>query len=125
MLWETYLPPFKATIDAGVATFMNSFNDINGTPATANKYIQRDILKGKWNFQGFVVSDWGSIGEMIAHGYCKDGKEAAEKAVLAGSDMDMESNAYHNNLAQLVNENKVPISQFGNEAMNLLCIFIP
>jgi beta-glucosidase len=68
MLWETYLPPFKAAVDAGAATFMNSFNDINGIPATANAYIQRDILKGKWKFQGFVVSDWGSIGEMIAHG---------------------------------------------------------
>lgn len=110
MLWETYLPPFKATVDAGVATFMNSFNDINGIPATANKYIQRDILKGKWDFQGFVVSDWGSIGEMIAHGYSKDSKDAAEKAILAGSDMDMESNAYRYNLAQLVNENKVPMS---------------
>lgn len=110
MLWETYLPPFKAAVDAGAATFMNSFNDINGIPATANKYIQRDILKGKWNFKGFVVSDWGSIGEMIAHGYCKDGKEAAEKAILAGNDMDMESNAYRNNLAQLIKENKVPIA---------------
>ncbi|MBY0487478.1 MAG: glycosyl hydrolase, partial [Flavobacteriaceae bacterium] len=77
MLWETYLPPFKAAVDAGAATFMNSFNDINGIPATANAYIQRDILKGKWNFKGFVVSDWGSIGEMIAHGYSKDGQEAA------------------------------------------------
>jgi len=120
MLWETYLPPFKATVDAGVATFMNSFNDINGIPATANKYIQRDILKGKWNFQGFVVSDWGSIGEMIAHGYCKDGKEAAEKAVLAGSDMDMESNAYHHNLAQLVKENKVPISVIDEAVKRIL-----
>ncbi len=110
MMWETYLPPFKAAVDANVATFMNAFNDINGIPATANAYIQRDILKGKWNFQGFVVSDWGSIGEMIAHGYCKDSKEAAEKAILAGSDMDMESNAYRFNLAQLVAENKVPIS---------------
>ncbi|MEY2630199.1 MAG: hypothetical protein RLZZ469_1096 [Bacteroidota bacterium] len=110
MLWETYLPPFKAAVDANVATFMNAFNDINGIPATANKYIQRDILKGKWNYQGFVVSDWGSIGEMVAHGYCKDNKEAAEKAILAGSDMDMESNAYRFNLAQLVAENKVPIS---------------
>jgi beta-glucosidase len=110
MLWETYLPPFKAAVDAGAATFMNSFNDINGIPATANKYIQRDILKGKWNFQGFVVSDWGSIGEMIAHGYTKNSSEAAEKAVLAGNDMDMESNAYRNNLAQLVKDNKVPIS---------------
>lgn len=110
MLWETYLPPFKAAVDANVATFMNAFNDINGIPATANKYIQRDILKGKWNYQGFVVSDWGSIGEMVAHGYSKDNKEAAEKAILAGSDMDMESNAYRFNLAQLVAENKVPIS---------------
>jgi len=110
MLWETYLPPFKAAVDANVATFMNAFNDIDGIPATANKYIQRDILKGKWNYQGFVVSDWGSIGEMVAHSYCKDNKEAAEKAILAGSDMDMESNAYRFNLAQLVAENKVPIS---------------
>lgn len=110
MLWETYLPPFKAAVDANVATFMNAFNDINGIPATANKYIQRDILKGKWNYQGFVVSDWGSIGEMVAHGYCNDNKEAAEKAILAGSDMDMESNAYRFNLAQLVAENKVPMS---------------
>lgn len=120
MLWETYLPPFKATVDAGVATFMNSFNDINGIPATANKYIQRDILKGKWNFQGFVVSDWGSIGEMIAHGYCQDGKEAAEKAVLAGSDMDMESNAYRNHLAQLVSENKVPMSVVDDAVKRIL-----
>ncbi len=110
MLWETYLPPFKAAVDAGAATFMNSFNDINGIPATANKYIQRDILKGKWGFKGFIVSDWGSIGEMVAHGYSKDGKEAAQAAILAGNDMDMESNAYRNNLAQLVKENKVPIA---------------
>lgn len=110
MLWETYLPPFKAALDAGAATFMNSFNDINGIPATANKYLQRDILKGKWNFKGFVVSDWGSIGEMTAHGYAKDVKEAAQMAIMAGNDMDMESNAYRNNLAQLVKENKVPIA---------------
>jgi beta-glucosidase len=110
MLWETYLPPFKSALDAGAATFMNSFNDINGIPATANKYIQRDILKGKWNFKGFVVSDWGSIGEMIAHGYSKDGKEAAYSAITAGSDMDMESNAYRNNLEQLVKEKRVSIT---------------
>ncbi|RZJ30259.1 MAG: glycosyl hydrolase [Flavobacterium sp.] len=106
-LWETYLPPFKAALDAGAATFMNSFNDINGIPATGNKYIQRDILKGKWNFNGFVVSDWNSIGEMVAHGYCADLKDAANAAMTAGSDMDMESNAYRNNLSQLVKEGKV------------------
>lgn len=104
---ETYLPPFKAAAEAGVATFMNSFNDINGIPATANRYILRDLLKGQWNYQGFVVSDWGSIGEMVPHGYAKDNKEAAEKAILAGSDMDMESRAYMAELPKLVQEGKV------------------
>lgn len=107
MLWETYLPPFKAALDAGVSTFMNSFNDINGIPASGNKYILKDILKGKWNFKGFVVSDWGSIGEMVAHGYAKDKNEAALLAINAGTDMDMESNSYRENLAQLVKEKKI------------------
>nr|WP_314897527.1 glycoside hydrolase family 3 N-terminal domain-containing protein [uncultured Flavobacterium sp.] len=120
MLWETYLPPFKAALDAGAATFMNSFNDLNGIPATGNKYLQRDILKGKWNFQGFVVSDWGSIGEMINHGYVKDSKEAALAAITAGSDMDMESNAYRYNLAQLVKEKKVPIALIDDAVKRIL-----
>lgn len=119
-LWETYLPPFKAAVDAGAATFMNSFNDINGVPATGNSHIQRDILKGKWNFSGFVVSDWGSIGEMIAHGYVKNGKEAAYAAIMAGSDMDMESNAYRNNLKQLVEEGKVPNSILDDAVRRIL-----
>lgn len=120
MLWETYLPPFKAALDAGAATFMNSFNDLNGIPATGNKYLQRDILKGKWNFKGFVVSDWGSIGEMINHGYVKDSKEAALAAITAGSDMDMESNAYRYNLAQLVKEKKVPIALIDDAVKRIL-----
>lgn len=107
---DTYLPPFKAAVEANVATFMNSFNDINGIPATANKYIQRDILKKQWDFKGFVVSDWGSIGEMIAHGYAKDSYDAAMKAIIAGSDMDMESRCYRDNLKQLVQDGKVDIS---------------
>jgi len=104
---ETYLPPFKAAAEAGVATFMNSFNDISGIPATANKYIQRDLLKGKWNYKGFVVSDWGSIGEMVPHGYAKDANEAAERAIQGGSDMDMESRVYMAELPKLVKEGKV------------------
>lgn len=120
MLWETYLPPFKAALDAGAATFMNSFNDLNGIPATANKYLQRDILKGKWNFQGFIVSDWGSIGEMINHGYVKDSKEAALAAIIAGSDMDMESNSYRYNLAELVKEKKVPIELIDDAVKRIL-----
>ncbi|HET6767387.1 MAG TPA: beta-glucosidase BglX, partial [Chitinophagaceae bacterium] len=106
-LHEVYLPPFKAALDAGAATFMNSFNDLNGIPATANKYLQRDILKGEWKFKGFIVSDWGSVGEMINHGYAKDNKDASMLATIAGSDMDMESRSNIQHLAQLVKEGKV------------------
>ncbi|WET04642.1 glycoside hydrolase family 3 N-terminal domain-containing protein [Flavobacterium sp. YJ01] len=120
MLLETYLPPFKAALDAGAATFMNSFNDINGIPATGNAHLQRDILKGKWNFQGFVVSDWGSIGEMVAHGYSKDLKEAAYAAITAGSDMDMESNAYRKHLAELVKEGRVSIDLVDDAVRRIL-----
>ena len=120
MLWETYLPPFKAALDAGAATFMNSFNDLNGIPATANVHLQRDILKGKWNFQGFVVSDWGSIGEMVPHGYSKDLKAAALAAITAGSDMDMESNAYRYNLAELVKEGKVSVDLIDDAVKRIL-----
>ncbi|GAB1345601.1 glycoside hydrolase family 3 N-terminal domain-containing protein [Cloacibacterium normanense] len=119
-LHETYLPPFKAVSDMGVATFMNSFNDINGIPATGNKYIQRDLLKGVWNFQGFVVSDWGSIGEMIPHGFAKDNKDAALKAIIAGSDMDMESRSYTNHLAELVKEGKVDIQLVDDAVRRIL-----
>lgn len=120
MLFETYLPPFKAALDAGAATFMNSFNDLNGIPATGNAHLQRDILKGKWNFQGFVVSDWGSIGEMVAHGYSKDLKAAAYSAITAGSDMDMESNAYRYNLAALIKEGKVSIDLVDDAVKRIL-----
>lgn len=106
---ETYLPPFKAASDAGVATFMNSFNDINGIPASGNHYILKDLLKGKWSFKGFVVSDWGSFGEMVNHGYAKDGADAAQKALLAGSDMDMESRVFMDHLPKLVKDGKVDI----------------
>jgi len=119
-LWEIYLPPFKAAADAGVGTFMNSFNDLNGTPATGNSYLQRDILKGTWKFKGFVVSDWGSIGEMINHGYAKDNYEAAQEAITAGSDMDMESRSYINNLAKLVADKKVPVSLIDDAVRRIL-----
>jgi len=119
-LYEAYLPPFKAAADEGVATFMNAFNDLNGVPATGSKFLQRDILKKRWNFKGFVVSDWGSIGEMIQHGYAKDNYEAALKAITAGSDMDMESRSYKNNLAQLVNDGKVDIKLVDDAVRRIL-----
>ncbi len=117
---EVYLPPFKAAADAGAATFMNSFNDLNGIPATGNKYLQRDILKGEWKFKGFVVSDWGSIGEMIQHGYAKDNYDAAFLAANAGSDMDMESRSYTQHLARLVKEGKVKMSVIDDAVRRIL-----
>ncbi len=120
LLWKVYLPPFKAALDAGVATFMNSFNDLNGVPATGNKYLQRDILKGKWGFNGFVVSDWASVGEMVKHGYAKNVYEAALAAITAGSDMDMESRCYKNNLALLVKDEKVPTELIDDAVKRIL-----
>jgi beta-glucosidase len=119
-LWEVYLPPFKAAADAGAATFMNSFNDLNGVPASGNSYLQRDILKGKWKFKGFVVSDWGSIGEMVQHGYAKDKYDAAQKALTAGSDMDMESRSYTDNLSKLVKEGKLSTSLIDDAVRRVL-----
>jgi beta-glucosidase len=106
-LYNIVLPPFKAATDAGVRTMMNSFNILNGVPATGNSFLQRDILKGKWKFDGFVVSDWASVREMIAHGFAKDGADATAKAVIAGSDMDMESHLYVEELVKLVKNGKV------------------
>ncbi len=106
-LHNMVLPPFKAAVDADVKTLMNSFNELNGVPVTASKYLQRDILKGKWNFDGFVISDWASINEIIAWGHAANKKEAALLAATAGSDMDMEGYVYVKELANLVNEGTI------------------
>lgn len=106
-LHNIVFPPFKAAVDADVKTFMNSFNELNGVPATGNSYLQRDILKGKWDFNGFVVSDWASIAEMIHWGHAKDKTSAATLAVNAGSDMDMESYIYINELVDLIKKGTV------------------
>ncbi|MFV8367303.1 beta-glucosidase BglX [Flavobacterium sp. XS1P27] len=120
VLQNTIFPPFKAAVDAGVRTFMNSFNELNGIPATGNGYLQREVLKRDWKFDGFVVSDWGSINEMISHGYAKDTKHAAEIAINAGSDMDMESSAYVEHLEALVKEGKVKESDIDDSARRIL-----
>ncbi len=120
LLNEIYLPPFKAAADAGVATFMNSFNTINGVPATGNAYLQRDILKGDWKYKGFVVSDWGSIKEMVPWGFAKNINQAAEKAIIAGSDMDMESEAYKKELENLVKSGKVDIKYIDEAVKRIL-----
>ncbi|HEY0944162.1 MAG TPA: beta-glucosidase BglX [Opitutaceae bacterium] len=101
-LHNVVLPPFHAAARAGVATFMNSFNEIGGVPATASARLQREILKGAWGFQGFVVSDWGSIDELVQHGVARDEAEAARLAITAGSDMDMCSEAYIASLGRAI-----------------------
>lgn len=121
-LYNIVLPPFEAAVQAKVSTVMNSFNELDGVPATGNSFLQRDILKGKWGYEGFVVSDWGSIAEMIAHGYAKDGKHAAELAVNAGSDMDMESVLYLNELASLVREGKVAEALIDDSVRRILTL---
>jgi len=119
-LYELYLPPFKAALDAGAATFMNSFNDLNGIPATGNTFLQRDLLKNKWKFTGFIVSDWGSVGEMINHGYATDNAHAAVLAANAGSDMDMESRSYIQHLARMVKGGKVKMSVIDDAVRRIL-----
>tara|TARA_R110002050_G_scaffold171113_2_gene303131 strand:- start:54657 stop:56942 length:2286 start_codon:yes stop_codon:yes gene_type:complete len=119
-LHNIVLPPFKAAVNAGVRTLMNSFNELNGIPATGNSYLQRDILKGKWHFNGFVVSDWASLNEMITWGYAKDKREAAKIAAIAGSDIDMEGNVYIEELAQLVKDGIVDESILDDAVRRIL-----
>ena len=121
-LYNFILPPFKAAVESNVKTVMNSFNSLNGIPTTASKFLQRDVLKGLWNFKGFVVSDWGSGMEMIDHGYAKDLKNAAELAANAGSDMDMESYSYIKHLKELVEAGKVDIAVIDDAVKRILRI---
>lgn len=119
-LHSDYLPPYKAAVDAGVGSFMNSFNDLNGIPATGNEYLQRTLLRKEWGFDGMTVSDWGSIGEMKAHGYVADDRGAAKEAILAGCDMDMEARAYLNNLKDLVDSGEVNIKYVDDAVKRIL-----
>jgi beta-glucosidase len=106
-LREIYLPPFKAAVDAGAMSVMNAFNEIGGVPSTGSQFLQRTILKGEWAFRGVVVSDWTSIGELMNHGVAENKAAAAELAAKAGSDIDMESLCYLDELVQLVKKGVV------------------
>ena len=108
-LRETYLPPYKAAVDAGAATFMNSFNVLDGVPATGNTHLVNEILRKEWGFKGLVMSDWASIEEMIPHGVAADRNEAGIAAITAGCDMDMMAYIYSKELPKLVKAGKVDI----------------
>lgn len=122
VLRDIYLKPFKAAVDAGAATFMTSFNDVNGVPASGNKFLLKKILRDEWKFDGFVVSDWNSVTEMIAHGYCQDARDAAYRSATAGLDMEMTSKAYEENLMALIREGKVSEKQLDEMVKNILRI---
>jgi len=119
-LWETYFPPFKAAVDAGVGTFMTSFNEINGIPSTANKWLVDDVLKKQWGFKGFVVTDYTAIVEMVQHGNVANEKEAGEAAINAGIDMDMQGAVFHNYLKQSVAEGKVTVKTIDEAVRRIL-----
>lgn len=120
VLRNVYLPPFKAAADAGCATFMTSFNDNNGVPSTANSFVLKDVLRKEWKYDGMVVTDWASALEMVNHGFCTDGKDAAEKSVNAGVDMEMVSETFIQNLKQSIAENKVSMETIDNAVRNIL-----
>lgn len=119
-LWETYLPPYESCIKAGAATVMSAFNDINGCPATANRYLLTDILKNKWGHDGFVVSDWNAVEQLINQGVAADRKEAAYKAFAAGLDMDMRDGAYIEYMEDLIKEGKISMTQIDNSVKRVL-----
>jgi beta-glucosidase len=121
-LYNIIFPPFKAAVENNVQTVMNSFNVLNGIPATANSFLQKEVLKNNWNFKGFVISDWSSGSEMMAHGFAKDLKDVAMLSANAGSDMDMESLAYVTHLKKLVEENKVAIENIDDAVRRILTV---
>lgn len=120
VLRNVYLPPFKAAADAGCATFMTSFNDNDGVPSTANSFVLKDVLRKEWKYDGMVVTDWASAFEMVNHGFCTDGKDAAEKSVNAGVDMEMVSETFIQNLKQSIADKKVSMETIDNAVRNIL-----
>jgi len=119
-LHNTHLPPFRMVLDAGCQTMMTTFSEVNGVPGTAHDYLLKDVLKGQWNFDGFVVSDWGSVTEMIEHGYCEDEKHAAERAANSGVDMEMVSTSYNDHLEDLCRAGRVSESDIDDAVRRIL-----
>lgn len=121
-LREVYLQPFKAAFDAGALSAMASFNEISGIPATGNRWLMTDLLRGEWGFEGFVVSDYTGDEEMILHGFAKDGRDAARLAFLAGVDMSMQSGLYRQHLPDLVSKDEVPQAQLDQSVRRVLAM---
>jgi beta-glucosidase len=119
-LREIYLSSFKASVDAGAATLMTSFNEINGVPSSCNEFLLKKVLRDEWKFNGVVVSDWASVEELIPHGICVDGKDAAAKAANAGVDIEMVSSLFSQHLKELLKEGKVTEKAIDDAVRNIL-----
>lgn len=119
-LRDTYLPPFRAAVDAGCASIMTSFNDNDGLPVSADPYLLHDVLREEWDFDGVTVSDWGAIAELVGHGIASDRKDAARYGLTCGTDMDMSSKVYMQHAGQLVEEGTVPMDNLDNAVRNVL-----
>jgi beta-glucosidase len=119
-LRETYLPPYRAAIEAGALSVMTSFNELNGTPATANRFLLQQILRDEWGFRGFVVTDYTSINEMVAHGSAADEADAGRQALHAGVDMDLQGHVYRKYLKQLLASNLVTETEINTAAKSVL-----
>lgn len=119
-MFETYLPPYRAAIQAGAGSVMTSFNEVDGIPATANRWLLNDLLRKKWNFNGFIVTDYTAINEMVYHGVAENEKSATYLAARAGVDMDMQGAAYYNHLKALVQEGKITEAQLNTLVYRVL-----
>ncbi len=119
-LRNVYLPPFKAAVNAGVVSLMASFSDIDGVPASGNRFLMQDILRGEWGFDGLVVSDWVSIEQLIDHGFAADLREAAFKAADAGINMEMVSRAYADHLADLLRDGEISLARIDELVAGIL-----
>ncbi len=117
---EIYLPPFKAAVDAGVASLMSAFNDIAGVPSSGNAWLTDTVLRREWGFNGFVVSDWTSVAELINHGVAAGPSEAGRRALTSGVDMDMQSSIYVDSLPALVRANRIPMAVVDSAVMRVL-----
>jgi len=120
LMWNVYLPPFKAAADAGVGTLMSAYMDLNDVPATGNRWLQHDVLREAWGYKGFVVSDANAVYNLTTHGYARDGEDAACKAFSAGLDMDMASGTYFKFLPDLVKQGRISMQQIDDAVLTIL-----
>ncbi len=121
-LRNVYFPPFQAAVAAGVGSFMSAYMDLNDVPAAGNRWLLRDVLRGEWGFEGFVVSDAMAVGNLVIQNFARDGRDAAQKALSAGLDMDMASNTYPQHLAGLVKDGKLTVAQLDEAVRKVLAV---